>query len=476
MSDETLMSPEASPGGEKLRTGVRRVNNWPLYIGGIGVAGFMLMIALVMIDRANRQQAQDAEADKKGGDSSMFAKELAGGRQGFIMPKAPTGVVEVPKAEPAPAEPKPELTIPIATTDLNTPPPPPRDNGPSQYDQDLEQFRQMKQQMFMEALKAPTGVAVTDNRSPSARGETTSAVLAAGPEAQRAAMIQRLADVRRQIQELNSDGTTGAYKRQLETMKAQGLLPAGATGYGTDAAVAPMLEVASTEKSRRGDGAYDRFAGDETTDRWRLNSKAEPPRTPYELRAGFVIPATLISGVNSDLPGQIMAQTSADVYDTPTGHHLLIPQGSRLVGTYDAQVTYGQERVLIAWQRIVFPDGRAMDIGAMPGADAGGYSGFQDQVNHHFVRVFGSALLMSLVTAGVSYSQGTQNAVGFGYQQSAQGALSNALGQQLGMATAQMLMKNLSISPTIEIRPGYRFNVMVSKDLTFTKPYRSFNY
>ena len=85
MSDETLMSPEASPGGEKLRTGVRRVNNWPLYIGGIGVAGFMLMIALVMIDRANRQQAQDAEADKKGGDSSMFAKELAGGRQGFII-------------------------------------------------------------------------------------------------------------------------------------------------------------------------------------------------------------------------------------------------------------------------------------------------------------------------------------------------------------------------------------------------------
>ena len=470
MVDETLMSPEASPGGEKLRSGVRRVNNWPLYIGGIAVAGFMLMIALVMIDRANRQQEQEAEVAKKGGNSSMYAKTLTDKYEGFIMPKAPP-VTEVLKAEPA----KPELTVPIATTDLDTPPAPPREGGRTQRDQDLEQFRQMKQQMFIEAMKAPTAVQVADARMPSARGDSAPAALAASNGDRRAAMVQRLADVRRQLNELKADGSVGAYKKQLDMMRAEGLLPDGGTGgYGSDYS-APQL-VQTPTASPKPKTAFDQFAGDETTDRWKLNSQAEPPRTQFELRAGFVIPATMITGVNSDLPGQIMAQTSSDVYDTPTGRHLLIPQGSRLVGTYDAQVAYGQERVLIAWQRIVFPDGRAMDMGAMPGADAGGYAGFEDQVNHHYVRVFGSAVLMSLVTAGISYSQNRGNTLSLGYQQTASGALSQALGQQLGMATAQMLMKNLSISPTIEIRPGYRFNVMVSKDMTFSKPYRSFNY
>jgi type IV secretory pathway VirB10-like protein len=136
-----------------------------------------------------------------------------------------------------------------------------------------------------------------------------------------------------------------------------------------------------------------------------LDSQPEAPRTPFELRAGFVVPATLISGINSDLPGQIMAQVAQHVYDTPTGKHLLIPQGSRLVGTYSSDVAYGQARVLVAWQRIVFPDGKAMDIGAMPGADSAGYAGFNDQVNNHYLRTFGSAFLMSGVTAGITLSQ-----------------------------------------------------------------------
>jgi type IV secretory pathway VirB10-like protein len=113
-------------------------------------------------------------------------------------------------------------------------------------------------------------------------------------------------------------------------------------------------------------------AGSGQGDRWRLDSQPEAPRSPFELRAGFVVPATLISGINSDLPGQIMAQVAQNVYDTPTGKHLLIPQGSRLVGSYSSDVAYGQSRVLVAWQRIVFPDGKAMDIGAMPGADSAG--------------------------------------------------------------------------------------------------------
>lgn len=171
-----------------------------------------------------------------------------------------------------------------------------------------------------------------------------------------------------------------------------------------------------------------------------------------------------------------MAQVSQNVYDTPTGKYLLIPQGTRLVGAYSSDVSYGQARVLVAWQRLVFPDGKAMDIGAMPGADSAGYGGFHDQVNNHYVRLFGSAILMSAVTAGLSYSQ-RQNQSTIGFQQpNANSALSQALGQQLGQVTAQMISKNLNISPTLEIRPGFRFNVIVTKDLTLSKPYQAFDY
>ena len=170
-----------------------------------------------------------------------------------------------------------------------------------------------------------------------------------------------------------------------------------------------------------------------------------------------------------------MAQVSQDVFDTPTGKWKLIPQGSRLVGRYSSDVAYGQSRVLIAWQRIVFPDGKAMDIGSMPGADSAGYAGFNDQVNNHYFRLFASAFLMSGVTAGITMSQ-NQDQQNNGNRQTASGALSEALGQQLGLVTAQLISKNMNIAPTLEIRPGYRFNVIVTKDMTFSKPYQAFDY
>jgi len=214
-------------------------------------------------------------------------------------------------------------------------------------------------------------------------------------------------------------------------------------------------------------------------DRWQLNAQMEAPRSPYELRAGFVVSGTLISGINSELPGQIMAQVAQNVYDTATGKYLLLPQGARLVGAYSSQVAYGQARVLVAWQRIVFPDGKAMDIGAMPGADSAGYAGFHDLVDNHYLRIFGSALIMSAVTAGVMYSQQSNQTTATGsgvYTPNASSTLSQALGQQLGHVTAQMIQKNMNIAPTLEIRPGFRFNIIVTKDLTFTKPYQSFDY
>lgn len=144
------------------------------------------------------------------------------------------------------------------------------------------------------------------------------------------------------------------------------------------------------------------------------------------------------------------------------------------MGQYSSDIAYGQSRVLVAWQRIVFPDGKAMDIGSMPGADSAGYAGFRDQVNNHYFRLFSSAFLMSGITAGIAMSQ--PQTLSLGTRQGASNAMSEALGQQLGQVTAQLIARNMNIAPTLEIRPGYRFNVIVTKDLTFSRPYKAFDY
>lgn len=185
---------------------------------------------------------------------------------------------------------------------------------------------------------------------------------------------------------------------------------------------------------------------------------------PYEVKTGSVIPAVMIGGINSDLPGTILAQVRENVWDTATGTLLLIPQGARLVGRYDNAITRGQSRVLVAWTRIVYPDASTVDLGAMPGTDQGGFAGFSDKVNNHYFRVFGDALLVSAFSAGVALSQPRDDTA----------TLSNAdvataqLGQQLGQAGIEITKRNLNIQPTLIIRPGYRFNVMVTKDMILT--------
>ena len=130
-----------------------------------------------------------------------------------------------------------------------------------------------------------------------------------------------------------------------------------------------------------------------------------PAASPYTVMAGSVIPAVLISGINSDLPGPILAQVSQNVFDSATGRSVLIPQGSRLIGVYQNASTYGQQRVQIAWQRLIFPNTSSMDLPQMPGADQSGYAGFSDQVNNHYLATFGTAALMSLISAGQMVGQ-----------------------------------------------------------------------
>ena len=122
----------------------------------------------------------------------------------------------------------------------------------------------------------------------------------------------------------------------------------------------------------------------------------------YELKTERVIPAAMITGINSDLPGQIQAQVTQDVYDSATGDHLLIPKGAKLTGSYDSRVIFGQRRVLVAWTRVIYPDGSALSLGAMPGADIGGYAGFADKVNNHYLKIFGNAFhtVLHVLNAG----------------------------------------------------------------------------
>jgi type IV secretion system protein VirB10 len=358
------------------------------------------------------------------------------------------------------------LAVPIARPiDLELPPLPPRSQGQPAAairDDDAERIRVVKMQQLEEAVRAKTALPASSPRSNASSPVAKSVDIASMREDN----LARLAAARQQIDAASSHDATAAYLARLQQMQMGGA--GGTANFGAN----PDGHGRQPPAGGRNDIAQ--FAGSGQGDRWRLESRPEAPRSAYELRAGFIVPATLISGINSELPGQIVAQVSQDVFDTPTGNFCLIPQGSRLVGAYSSEVAYGQARILVAWQRIIFPDGKAMDIGSMPGADSAGFAGFKDQVNNHYLRLFSSAFLMSGVTAGIALSQ--SQSVDRDERQSASSAMSEALGQQLGQVTAQLIAKNLNIAPTLEIRPGYRFNVIVTKDLTFSKPYRAFDY
>ncbi len=192
----------------------------------------------------------------------------------------------------------------------------------------------------------------------------------------------------------------------------------------------------------------------------------------YELQTGTVVPGVMLTGVNSDLPGSLIGQVAQNVFDSATGRFLLIPKGSRLYGVYDSRVAMGQRRVLIAWQRIIFPDGSSVTLEAMPGASRDGYAGFQDQIDNHTMRIFGNAILMSLITGGMAYSLDTlDDSGGSDDKPSLQNEMGSALASQLGQASLQLLQRNMNISPTLQIRPGYRFNIVLTKDLAFEAPY-----
>jgi type IV secretion system protein VirB10 len=180
--------------------------------------------------------------------------------------------------------------------------------------------------------------------------------------------------------------------------------------------------------------------------------------SPYVVQAGTVIPAALITGIKSDLPGTITAQVTEQVYDTPTGKQLLIPQGARLIGQYDSQVAFGQSRVLLVWNRIIMPNGTSIVLERQPGADAEGYSGLEDDVDYHWGQLFRAAILSTLLGVGTEIgSSNNENEIARAIRQSGQDTASD-VGRQL-------IRRQLNIQPTLTIRPGFPVRVIVNRDL-----------
>lgn len=492
------LSADFSPGALDEKVGVRRVNAKPLMILGAGLALFLIIIAMVAFDRsAKSQKATGPSPEKKApATTATFAKAALGdtAEAGIIAPADPRDELTPPPDLPAgdttstvPAA--DQLKAPgTANATASTVPPIRPMSGDAQtrpnrqqpnyrapitgagseelyrpereehQDKDAERIREMKFKQFEEAVKGSSAVAWNPRGNARSGGARTSSAATLG-QGSRDADLARLASIQAEIANANAEESENNRTFQERMAEVQGQMRSAGAVQGA-------VPAASTSRN-------DLAKFDGKPDRWKLATEDEAP-AKYQLSTGHLIPVVLLSGINSELPGSVIAQVREDVYDTARGKDLLIPQGTKVYLSYESEILYGQASVFVAAQRLIYPDGKTRDLGSMPAADMAGASGMRDKVNNHYLRIFGSSFLMSGITAGVALSQPNQASVG--QQPTARSALSEALGQQLGQTASQLLSKNLNIAPTLTIRPGYRFNIMVVKDLTFKTPYKSFDY
>jgi type IV secretion system protein TrbI len=247
---------------------------------------------------------------------------------------------------------------------------------------------------------------------------------------------------------------------ERETARGSGLF-FGANGGGGGASPAP--EAASAEaqpasasppaEANRRTAFLDREPDRRTVSLERLSG----PASPHVLQAGSIIPAALITGIRSDLPGLVTAQVTQNVYDSPTGRNLLIPQGSRLIGDYDADVAFGQSRVLLAWNRLILPDGRSIVLERQPASDPSGFAGLQDRTDFHWGNTLRAALVSTLLGIG--------GELGSGSDVNLTRALRRGSQDSIGRAGEQIVSRELNVRPTLTIRPGYPVRVLVTRDI-----------
>jgi type IV secretion system protein VirB10 len=230
----------------------------------------------------------------------------------------------------------------------------------------------------------------------------------------------------------------------------------------TDAAAPPAP--AGANDSGRPDPKL-AFLNGATDRRVRSPDRIAAPPSPNVLQAGAVIPAALITGLRSDLPGEVTAQVTQDIFDSPTGRILLVPQGAKLIGQYDAQISFGQSRALLVWNRLIMPDGHSIVLERQPGTDAKGYAGVEDEVDNHWGLLFKAAILSTVLSVGSE--AGTSSSENDLAQAIRQGA-----SQSFSQVGEQVVGRSLNVQPTITIRLGFPVNVLVTHDLIL-EPYRS---
>ena len=224
------------------------------------------------------------------------------------------------------------------------------------------------------------------------------------------------------------------------------------------ALAAPDAAAPQPAEAAQGDQAAKRaFMAQVSSQRTVSVERLTAPASPNIVQAGSIIPAALITGIRSDLPGQITAQVTANVYDSPTGRILLIPQGARLIGEYDSEIAAGQTRVLLAWDRLLLPDGRSIVLERQPGADAGGYAGLQDRVNQHWGNLLKAAAVSTLLGVGAELAVDSEDDLTRALRRGSQDTI-NQTGQQI-------VRRQLNVQPTLTIRPGHPLRVVITRDL-----------
>ncbi len=234
--------------------------------------------------------------------------------------------------------------------------------------------------------------------------------------------------------------------------------PFDAMAAALGSAMSPGIGVGATDASgQERKEAFLANAGDTAT---RNAGGLELPASPYQVMAGTVIPAALLTGINSDLPGQVIASVTEDVRDTATGQHLLIPQGSRLVGRYDSRVAFGQRRVLLVWTRLILPDTSSIALDRLPGIDPAGYAGLEDGVDWHWGRILAGAAVSTLLGMGAELAAPERSDPDRMLAAGRDGAQDTF--NRIGQVVTE---RNLDIQPTLTVRPGFPVRVMVHKDL-----------
>ena len=291
-----------------------------------------------------------------------------------------------------------------------------------------------------------------------APGEPSVEPVTSSPAAQAREAVQQ-----RALQDLAAARSSQIFFGRADSKAALVSAPDVAGGPRADPTANVSSQSAGAQTGLGASGASKTILDGEIDRRIASTERLQAPVSPYVVQAGAVLPAALLTGVRSDLPGQVIAQVTENIFDSPTGRFLLIPQGAKLIGAYDTGVVFGQTRVLLAWTRLILPNGRSVVLEKLPAGDAEGFAGLQDKVDHHWGTLFAAAGLSTVLGVGAELgANDTDSAIVT--------ALREGGAQTLNQAGQQAVSKALSLAPTLTIRQGAPVRVLVNRDLVL-EPY-----